>query len=116
MSTASALVSEDWEIHDGPYKAEALQIRLRRDTFVLPWFRFLFGHGTDGQVELRFGNLLVTVQGHGLTALMDAVSTQRVSRLILPTANEAAFNVRGEQADPYDGPAITSITVEEVEE
>ena len=34
----------------------------------------------------------------------------------LPTTTEVNFNVRGESAIPYDGAAITSITVEEVEE
>jgi hypothetical protein len=115
MTTASLSVSEDWEIDDGPYKPESLLIRLRRETYILPWFRFSYGHGTDDQVEIGFGPLLVTVQGHGLTALLDALSTHRVSRLILPTQNEAKFNVRGEGVRAYTGPAITSITVEEVE-
>ena len=116
MTAALPSVSEhqDWEIDDGPYKPESLLIKLRRQAFVLPWFRFSYGHGTDDQVEIGFGPLLVTVQGHGLTALVEAIATQRVSRLILPTQNEINFGVRGEGTRPYTGPAITSITVEEV--
>lgn len=56
---------------------------------------------------------VVTVVGHGLTVLLDALADNRVSRLIQPTENEAKFGVRGANAVHYNGPAIT---VEEVEQ
>jgi hypothetical protein len=45
-----------------------------------------------------------------------ALAENRVSRLIEPAENEAKFGVRGPNAAPYGGPAITAITVEEVVE
>jgi hypothetical protein len=60
-------------------------------------------------------SLLVTVTGHGLAALLAAVSAHRVVRLIQPTENEAKFSVRGTAAFDYRGPGIDSITVQKFE-
>jgi hypothetical protein len=62
------------------------------------------------------GGHVVTVVGHGLTALLDALADNWVSRLIQTTENEAKFQVRGDNATPYRGPAITKITVEETDQ
>ena len=86
----------------------------RRSAHVLPWFRFVCAEGDRSRVLLTFSSL-VTVEGRGLSALLAAVSAMRVARLIQPTENEAKFRVRGDNADPYRGPAITSITVQRFE-
>ena len=54
---------------------------------VLPYFRFVYAEGDDARIEIAFASHLVTVTGHGLTALLAAVSTQRVVRVIQPTTN-----------------------------
>ena len=65
------------------------------------------------QVRIEFSSHVVTVSGHRLAVLLEALAENRVSRLIQPTENEAKFGVRGPNAAPYGGPAITVITVEE---
>jgi hypothetical protein len=44
--------------------------------------------------------------------LLEAVSTQRLVRIVQPTENEAKFRVRGEGANPYAGPGISGIKIE----
>ena len=87
---------------------------MRRSWYVLPYFRFIYASGDESQVVITFSSHVVTVTGHGLGALLVALAENRVSRLIEPTEHEAKFGVRGPNAAPYRGPAITGITVEEV--
>jgi hypothetical protein len=115
--TNSHLASEDWLLtkEDAP-KPPCLAVQLRRSWCVLPYFRFIYASGDESQVVIAFSSHVVTVTGHGLAALLVALADTRVSRLIEPTENEAKFGVRGPNAVSYRGPAITAITVEEVEE
>jgi hypothetical protein len=115
MSTIpqTALVSEDWQLcGDGDTKPLSLVVQLRRRAYVLPWFRFVYAEGDNAQIQIAFASHLVTVSGNGLAALLTALATQLVVRLIQPTENEAKFDVRGPGAARYHGPAITDITVE----
>jgi hypothetical protein len=64
-------------------------------------------------VKIAFASHLVTVGGHGLAALLAALATHRVVRVIQPTENEAKFGVRGTGSLKCNGPSITDITVEE---
>ena len=89
----------------------SLLVQLRRRAHILPWFRFVYAEGDNSDVTLVFVSHTVTVRGHGLAALLAAISTQRVVRLVQPTENEAKFGFRGSAADKYDGPGITEITV-----
>jgi hypothetical protein len=108
------LVSEDWQLaEEGGAKPPSLVVQLRRGLHILPWFRFVYAEGDNGLVKLAFASHLVTVTGHGLAALLAALATQRVVRLIQPSENEAKFGVRGPGAGRYTGPAITDITVEQ---
>lgn len=110
---ASELVSEDWQLaDDSAAKPTALVIQLRRRAHVLPWFRFLYAEGDNAIVRIAFGSHLVIVSGHGLAALLAALATQRVVRLIQPTESEAKFGVRGESQTKQTGPSIANITVE----
>jgi hypothetical protein len=106
------LVSEDWQLadDDGP-KPPSLVVQLRRRVYVLPWFRFVYAEGDNAQVQVAFASHMVTITGNGLAALLAALATQRVVRLIQPTENEAAFGVRGPGAGRYTGPAIIDISV-----
>jgi hypothetical protein len=106
------LASEDWQFAEEGTKPASLVIQLRRRVYVLPWFRFVYTEGDNAQVLAAFASHLVTITGNGLTALLAALATQRVIRLIQPTENEAKFGVRGSGAAKYDGPGITDITVE----
>ena len=115
MSTLgqSVSVSNDWQIDEGDTKPTSLVVQLRRSAYVLPWFRFVYAGGDDAQIEIAFASHLITVTGHGLAALLAAVSTQRVVRVIEPTTNEANFGIRGNGTTKYEGPGIKGITVEQ---
>ena len=112
----SALVSEDWELAEDGHRPASLLLQLRRSTHVLPWFRFVYAEGDDSKAHLDFGEHTVTVSGSGLEALLEAVSSHRLIRLIQPTQNEAKFNVRGLDSVKQSGrPVITKIIVDDEE-
>ena len=96
-------------------KPSSLVVQLRRDVFTLPWFRFVYAQGDNSNVRIVFASHMVTVTGHGLAALLSAVATERLFRLVQPSENEARFAVRGPNANQYSGPSITAITVEKFE-
>jgi hypothetical protein len=60
-----------------------------------------------------FASHKVTVRGHGLEGLLAAISALRVVRIVQPMENEYKFSVRGPGAQPYTGPSIGTIEVEE---
>jgi hypothetical protein len=110
----SELASNDWQLADGDgLKPASLIVQLRRHAHVLPYFRFICAEGDNSQVRIAFASHKVTVTGHGLAALLAALATHRVARVIQPTENEAKFGVRGPGSTKYNGPSITDITVEE---
>ena len=113
LPRTTALASEDWELTDDSVpKPGCLIVQQRRHAHVFPWFRFIHAEGDNSEVSILFSTHSVTVTGHGLAALVVAVSTQRLIRLIQPTENEAKFGVRG--ATRHEGPSITEITIEEL--
>jgi hypothetical protein len=113
----SELASEDWVLSkEGAPKPPCLAVQLRRISYVLPYFRFVYASGDQSQVHIEFSSHIVTVSGHALAPLLTALAENRVFRVIEPTENEAKFAVRGAAAAPYSGPAITAITVEKVVE
>jgi hypothetical protein len=111
----SELASEDWQLADDDgSKPASLVVQLRRRAHVLPYFRFVYAEGDNSQVKIAFASHMVTVTGHGLAALLGALATHLVVRVIQPTENEAKFGVRGPGSTKHNGPSITDITVEEV--
>jgi hypothetical protein len=50
-----------------------------------------------------FASHVVTVSGHGLAALLEALATQSVVRLVQPTENEALLGFRGLNATKITG-------------
>jgi hypothetical protein len=119
MSTSNSgpeLASEDWQLagEDGGKKPASLLVQLRRRAYVLPYFRFIYAEGDNSLVRIAFASHIVTVTGHGLTALIAALAMNVVVRIIQPTENEARFGVRGPGLAKYSGPSITDITIEEI--
>ena len=111
----SVLASEDWQlVPDDAPKPLSLVIQQRRYAHVLPYFRFVYAEGDNSLVKIAFASHLITIGGHGLAALLAALSSHRVLRIIQPTENEAKFGVRGDGSARYNGPCITDITVEEL--
>ena len=110
--TQPVSVSEDWQVDGGDTKPPSLVVQLRKAAYVLPWFRFVYAQGDDSVIVIAFASHRVTVRGHGLAALLAAVSATRVVRIVQPTESEAKFNVRGPGSAAYTGSGVTSITVE----
>jgi hypothetical protein len=110
------LASEDWQTADeNGHKPVSLLVQLHRGAFVFPWFRFVYCEGDNARVQIVFASHAIQVTGHGLAALLAALASQRVIRIIEPSGNEAQFGVRGPGAGKYRGPAILSITVAKFE-
>ena len=108
------LASDDWQLAaDDAAKPVSLVVQLRRRSYVLPYFRLVYAEGDSGTVKIAFASHLVTITGSGLTALLTALASNIVLRLIEPTENEALFGVRGSGSASHSGPSISDITVEE---
>jgi hypothetical protein len=104
----SELVSEDWQLTaDNAPRPLALVVQLRRYAHILPYFRLVYVEGDNSQVKIAFASHLVTVSGHGLAALLAALSSQQVARIMQPMESEATFRAAG--------PTITGITVQQFE-
>ncbi len=114
-ASAPIQVSEDWHLAEEGSKPTSLVVQLRREVFALPWFRFFYAQGDNSSVQIVFASHTVTVTGHGLAALLSSIATERLSRLVQPSDNEARFAVRGPGAAQYAGPSITAINVEKSE-
>jgi len=108
----SQLVSEDWQLAEDGHKPASLVVQLRRGPHIFPWMRFVYAEGDNNVARFAFASHIVTINGHGLAALLAAVADQRVLRLIEPTEHEAQFGVRGPRAGKYTGPSISAIAVE----
>ena len=102
----------DWQVSPEGSGKPALTVQLRRKIYVLPWFRFVSAEGDDGHATVSFASHTISIEGHGLAALLEAVSSQRLVRIVQPTENEGKFRVRGEGANPYAGPGISGIKIE----
>jgi hypothetical protein len=107
MSIPSALASEDWQFTDGAARPAALIVQQRKRSYAFPYFRFVYAEGDDAAVRIAFASHLVTVTGHGLDALLEAIAAQRVVRIVQPMENEYKFS-RGQAG-------IKNISVEEAE-
>jgi hypothetical protein len=112
---ASASVTEDWHLVDEESaRPVSLVVELRRRAYVFPYFRFVSAEGDNSQLSIVFGSHRIVVTGHGLAQLVAALATQRVSRLVEPSENDAKFGVRASHANPCHGPGISKLAVEEL--
>ena len=109
-TTATAPTSaqdSDWQLADERHPRQAcLEIRLRQQVYILPYFRFTYAEGTPSLLRIFFASHSVAITGHGLGVLHSALAAHRVLSIAQPTENEAKFRV---------GPGITSIVVTELE-
>jgi hypothetical protein len=106
--------AQNWQLtaDDAP-KPTCLVVQLRRYAHVLPYFRFVYAEGDNTRVKIAFASHLITITGHGLAALLAALSSQRVVRVVQPSENDAKFGVRGTGSAKDNRLGITDITVEE---
>jgi hypothetical protein len=108
--TATAPTSaqdSDWQLADERHPRQAcLEIRLRQQVYILPYFRFTYAEGTPSLLRIFFASHSVAITGHGLGVLHSALAAHRVLSITQPTENDAKFRV---------GPGITSIVVTDLE-
>jgi hypothetical protein len=90
--------------HDLP---AGVEIRLLKDTLVLPWNQFLYAEGGNEKIRIAFSTHDIMVTGHGLGAMLADLLAQRVSTMREPS--------RAERFHPAPAPCITSISIKRVE-
>ncbi len=89
--------------HDHP---AGMEIRLLKETVVLPWNQFLYAQGDDDKIRIAFSTHDISISGAGLGSLLGDLSAQRVSLLREP--------VRAERFSSDSKPHITSISIQKV--
>jgi hypothetical protein len=105
--------SESWLLADEDgAPSSSLMVQLRRRALVLPYRRFLYAQGNDGEVQIAFASHLITVTGHGLGSLLIALATQQALRLIQPAESEATLNSRGPETATPGRISICKIAIE----
>jgi hypothetical protein len=104
MATASASKNL-WEVADEGSRLLSLEIRLRQQSYILPWSMFLYAQGNDAEIRAVFHTHEVLIQGAGLTSLLSDLAAQSVKKLVEPD--------RTAKFAPGDGPLITAVSVTE---
>jgi hypothetical protein len=61
-----------------------MEIVLVKTTLVLSWNQFIFAEGGDDEIHIAFASHDVIVRGAGLSVLLQAVTTNRVSSIREP--------------------------------
>jgi hypothetical protein len=107
MTAPTSAPDSDWQLADEKHPRQAcLEIRLRQQVYILPYFRFTYAEGTSSLLRIFFASHSVAITGHAIGALHSALAAHRVISITEPTENEAKFRV---------GPGIMSIAVTELE-
>jgi hypothetical protein len=83
-----------------------MEIRLLKQTLVLPWSQFLYAQGDDEKIRIAFSTHDISISGAGLGSLLGDLSVQRVCLLREP--------VRAERLSSDSGPRITSISIQKI--
>jgi hypothetical protein len=71
-----------WQVNERG--AHALEVVLRKATYVLPWSQFLYAEGCEDEVRLVFATHDVCVKGSGLGALLTDIAAHRLVALAEP--------------------------------
>ena len=82
MRSASVVSELAWQVNERG--AHALEVVLRKATYVLPWSQFLYAEGGEDEVRLLFATHDVVVKGSGLGALLTDVASHRLAALAEP--------------------------------
>ncbi len=103
MNKASACET-GWELSaDG--RGSSLQVDLRQRSYVFPWSLLLYVEGSDVELRAVFHTHVITVEGAGLSSLLQAFGKQTVERLKEP-GRSAKFT-------DQPGPQIRTVSVAE---
>jgi hypothetical protein len=63
----------------------ALEVVLRKRTYVFPWSQFLYAEGGNDEIRLTFSTHDVLVKGSNLDLLMAAIAVNGIAKLEEPT-------------------------------
>jgi hypothetical protein len=80
---AASVDRTHWTIGNGD-RPPAMEIVLVKTTLVLSWNQFIFAEGDDDEIHIAFASHDVIVRGAGLSVLLQAVTTNRVSSIREP--------------------------------
>jgi hypothetical protein len=84
-----------------------MEIRLMKQTVVLPWSQFLYADGTNEKIQIAFSTHDIAISGYALGSLLENLAAQCVSLLQEP-GRAGRFST-----DP--GSRIASILIRKVE-
>ena len=106
MISSSSDSQKSWiaKEHDRP---AGIQIRLLKQTVVLPWSQHIHAEGDNEKIRIAFSTHDIVVAGYGLDPLLEDLTDQRVSLLREP-GRAGRFNSDSD-------PRITSISIQRVE-
>lgn len=90
LSLGPGLDSESWQIAEEE-RPLALCIQQRRCAWIFPYIRLAWVEGNNSEVRMVFATHVVQLSGHGLAALLTALLSQSVVRIVEPTEAEAQF-------------------------
>jgi len=105
MATTSASVSDPgWRVIKNG-RSLSLCVELRQRTYIFPWSLFLYAEGDSAQLRAVFHTHIITVEGSGLTSLLQDLAAQSVCELIEPD--------RTAKFTRSSGPCINALSVVE---
>jgi hypothetical protein len=76
-----------WSV-DTSSRGYALEIRLLKRVYVLPWTQFLYAEGTSEEVQAFFSMHDVVVRGTALSSLLADFASQQITVLKEPARTE----------------------------
>ena len=84
MNTVSVDRTSPWLVSSTEERPPTLEVALLKQTFVFSWNQFVYAEGGDEEVRIAFASHDVIVKGAGLSALLQAVSANKVVSLREP--------------------------------
>ena len=92
MNTVSVNRTSPWLISTTEERPPTLEVALLKQTIVLSWNQFVFAEGGDEEVRIAFASHDVIVKGAGLSALLQAVSANKVLAVREPARADHFFS------------------------
>ena len=97
VTNPESKIEVPWSV-SSEQRMPGIQLILLKQTFVLPWSRFLYAEGDASEIQAVFTTHDVLVRGWGLDRLLEDLAAQRVTAIPEPARTDrfltAAATVR----------------------